>query len=120
MSSRVIKFRAWAVASQKMFYPDINDGWEIFNGTINPLPNTHLMQFTGLQDKNGKDIYEGDILKCFSYDNEIPKDFFSIWTVEYNNHLTSFCVGVAHNLTISIQREIEVIGNIYENENLIK
>jgi hypothetical protein len=57
---REIKFRAYAYASNKMFYPNSEGGWDLINGELNALPNTFLMQYTGLKDKNGVEIYEGD------------------------------------------------------------
>jgi hypothetical protein len=59
---RKIKFRAWAVASKEMFLPDEDNGWEILDGKLEPLPNTVLMQYTGLK-ADGVEIYEGDILQ---------------------------------------------------------
>ena len=56
---REIKFRAWAVASRVMFFPD---ELEMFEGKLLAKPNTILEQFTGLHDKNGKEIYEGDMI----------------------------------------------------------
>lgn len=81
-----------------------------------------LMQFTGLKDKNGKEIYEGDILN-------ITQDSI-IGVVEWNNDLSLFelnCV-VDHNdctTTIYSKQENgfninrEIIGNIYENPELL-
>lgn len=71
-------------------------------------------QFTGLHDKDGKEIYEGDIVKSFFVDtdeagNEIYK--YYIIEVKYDEVLCSYKIDKFMNL--------EVIGNIYENKELL-
>src|SRR4051812_25647044 len=76
---REIKFRAWDEKAGKMvtpFYSIEHTGawsvhnWESLAGPINPTyrVNIDIMQDTGLQDKNGKDVYEGDLLEVTYYD----------------------------------------------------
>ena len=66
-----------------------------------------LMQYTGLKDKNGKEIYEGDILKDEQFTGEVVWDFSGLMLE--SNHII-----------YAIWRGCEVIGNIYENPELLK
>lgn len=132
---REIKFRAWDREYEKMTYFDDED-YEYSPPIVSRLDqvfkkdsnyddyedfeynditdSVELMQFTGLHDKNGKEIYEGDIVKSFFVDtdeagNEIYK--YYIIEVKYDEVLCSYKIDKFMNL--------EVIGNIYENKELL-
>lgn len=68
-----------------------------------------IMQSTGLKDKNGKEIFEGDVVKCNGLLGTI-KSLKAMWIWKYNNYQK---VGF-------FAQEIEVVGNIYENPELLE
>lgn len=123
---RQIKFRAWDFEIRKMIdhislSPRIDEaiyGW----GNNDVATSLYLMQYTGLKDKNGKEIYEGDIV-------DWDGDQFEI---KYGIQLVDAFEGIGFNLwsfygrsedigkAIRLQSAIEVIGNIYENPELLK
>lgn len=119
--TREIKFRAWDKKETKQVVElsyDQYGGIDVFiSHGINagPLGPTSLMQFTGLKDKNGKEIYEGDVVS------------FATENTKYN-WLVSFydgCFGFERKnqfITVGFVNhgtdELEVIGNIYENPKL--
>jgi hypothetical protein len=86
------------------------------------LEDIDLMQYTGLKDKNGKEIYEGDILKYnFPYDGRLKH----VSLVKFVETEASFGIKDRYGNEIPLYRiaannYFEVIGNIYENEELLK
>ncbi len=111
--NREIKFRAYSLSSESMNYlnPKHPDGFSF--GCLAEDEYWKVMQFTGLKDKNGVEIYEGDIVKKWHYEYNCggmgDKIIHAI--VEYKeNEFTNI---------IDRSRGVEVIGNIYENPELM-
>jgi uncharacterized phage protein (TIGR01671 family) len=135
---RPIKFRVWSNMLKKMFYQD-DDGWAMnfdeltfgFSSIMKvevPLSEGfgtyELMQFTGLKDKNGKEIYGGDIVKDADGDiGEIVFDDF-VWSFRHyplkgGEFTDGFGVEEYTDITLSEEDVLEVIGNIYNNPELL-
>ncbi len=72
-----------------------------------------LMQFTGLHDKNGKEIYEGDIVK-----DSTPFTTEAVGEVVYEGE--QFCLDDEYGTPMHYGNNYEVIGNIWENSNFLK
>lgn len=111
---REIKFRAWDTRASVMVYSDDFDCW-----VINKRPESwvRMMQYTGLHDKNGKEIYEGDIVTYPLCTGE-PRKGVVEWT-DWGTGYEPFTVcGKCGDVPQS--RAVEVVGNIYENPELIE
>ena len=143
MTNRIIKFRAWSkllnCMSEILELDFEHDAIRCIPGHLpkNKLSDCILMQFTGLTDKNGKEIYEGDILKGISEEARIMGNLMLIsgmvgrvgvvkfidggWT--WSNPSCEEAIltawGSSHKKG-PILDQVEVIGNIYENPELLK
>ena len=88
--------------------------WDDGEGILTPYnDDCFLMQYTGLKDKNGKEIYEGDILRAAGIVtwNE-PEVRWSCIDIEWNDKCE------LHDM-LYLTTPLEVIGNIYENPEII-
>jgi hypothetical protein len=117
---REIKFRGWHIEFKKMHsFNKIADQymtcWALFNNPEQIIP----MQYTGLKDKNGVEIYEGDILKQGTTDKNLW-----IGPVVWNEDSASYIVN-GYRLSVSLadlvlqEPGVIKIGNIYENPELL-
>ena len=125
MSNRVIKFRAWDKSSNRMVsFEELcngdHDSWPDLYFALVPYNDNLLdrlvpLQFTGLLDKNGKEIYEGDIAR---WPSGINREI--IWD-ERNACFSSKDVTLMSELgkIAILGKHLEMIGNIYENPNLL-
>ncbi len=120
MNNRPIKFRTWVKDDKKLVHWHEHPEWITdaipFDSGDEWTENCELMQFTGLVDKNGKEIYEGDIISH-------P---YGTASVVFGRYLGNG--GLAHSgfyldfgsKNIGLDGSIEVIGNIFENPELFK
>jgi len=128
---RDIKFRAWDKNNKnllKIFDSTTQEYWFI------PMwnKNFEIMQYTGLKDRKGKEIYEGDILDFEDTDNK-GRDFYNRAELEFNKGRYEFKKFLIedtyveeemHNSSnsdfIDIIKDSDVVGNIYENPELLE
>lgn len=116
---RDIKFRAWDIVNNKML--NNNDLWDIpYNEIFINTPDQralNIMHYTGLIDKNGKEIYEGDIVRHFKRDKEKLLKIeispgYGVYAQE--DDITKKLIGRSNT-----HLYYEVVGNIYENPDLL-
>lgn len=154
---REIKFRAWI--DGKMNHDpilwgshELGECWPNWAFQHQTSEGEIWMQFTGLRDKNGKEIYEGDVLRCTeavhdegcSCEHCFPLRVGDVGAIkwcndrfllirpeaymngepgereDYCDSCAAICGLYSENHEIPLGSEVEVIGNIYENQDLIK
>ena len=126
---REIKFRCWDTENKQMLKVQELDFEDTFYGgrlsiradmynDYFDIEDMILMQYTGLKDKNGKEIYEGDIVKVFTNKE------WRIGKIIYEH--SGFTIDVTDNKNLEygrtsiIESLTEVIGNIYDNPKLLE
>lgn len=117
--TREIKFRAWNKANKVMHLdldPTSSPQYTSLNLYLDRIQTACVvMQYTGLKDKNGKEIYEGDLV--FDEDGEYSKTCIIEWS---NDNAKFFGISVFDDEVYDMDEICgEVIGNIYENPELL-
>ncbi len=138
---REIKFRAWDKEVEEMLFPEWEEGpvgggnvmeLFIYNSTKYPPNHSSLswilkkseyfvpMQYTGLKDKNGKEVYAGDVVRYWHYEDRhidyivtYDEKRFAWMLKEIGSARTTFL----HHFALWL---LEIIGNVHEHPDLLK
>ena len=106
---RTTNGKAYILQINSTTIEEYNQNWLINTPAFEVLPDS-ISEFTGLKDKNGIEIYENDILK---------ENRYNIAPVEYHNGIAAFSWSKGIDWGMIEPSGIEVIGNIYQNAELL-
>ena len=121
---REIKFRAWDKEEKEVhewddLIPSVDLGY-LFSNELGEYDEYELMQYTGLKDKNGVEIYEGDIVETV-YNGEVFAGVVVYDLSEVDFKVTDGKEKYGRNFQyLTGNDENEVLGNIYENPELLE
>ena len=121
---REIKFRAWDDVRDRWYYFTIGQQWSDVENAIYSrmcIEVFKFYQYTGLKDKNGKEIYEGDIVEWI-VKPKYGKEYIHVDTIDFDIETEGGCGdSYTNGYTYFFNPlECEIIGNIHENPDLIK
>lgn len=119
MNNRVFKFRVWDKTKKEFYYPLAG-----LHASYVVNENYVIQQFTGVTDINGKEIYEGDVVRFARFKKT---DDFYHYLVEFRHGRFELTDSLEHGyhphcmgLDIGYCREVVIVGNICENLEYMK
>jgi uncharacterized phage protein (TIGR01671 family) len=131
--TREIKFRAWDVDKKlfvnleekhkEKYFVDLSNGQLEIGYFLNDgdYQGLEIQQYTGLKDKNGKEIYEGDIIKGtdrWTYSDSSFVFYKVEWESPVNN--PNDYPNIIHGYCLEDSKQMEIVGNVYENPKLLQ
>ena len=127
MRNEILKFRSWDGLNKKFSFWTINDLCIYSEKDEKPSALDNWQQYTGLKDKNEKNIYEGDIVRVGD-SKWFDKNYYDVGIVEFKTPAWYFANIIPYSIVQSGSEvkntpsthynTFEIIGNVYENENL--
>ena len=136
LANRLLKFRAWVENQNYMAVQGTPDLETLSSFMHHYSDSKNLMQFTGFKDFEDKEIYEGDILEYVSYQRDenkrkeivefdekcggwyVNKQADSLADVLFKQHNEDW--QIKQNYKPSIKHKVRIIGNIFENPELLQ
>lgn len=124
---RDIKFRSWSKRNKEMLTPYFFVNGENFITQYGGSKPDAVMQFTGIKDISGVEVYEGDIVKFIDTEDQsnesngtYSEDFSNIGTIYYSSEFNGWDISGRETDREDAFFEIEVVGNIYENPEMLE
>ena len=131
---REIKFMAWHKEKKilrEVFEISFSGGYVILAGFGSfgeieaPIRDVELLQYTGFKDKNGKEIYDGYIVSVkYLYDKRITDRVQVVWREDKASSGLKSLKGLTNEVyelyQVTAEHNLEIIGNIYENPELLQ
>lgn len=125
--NRIIKFRAWDSKLKKFPFKDFHivgecTAFDLLNQySIENYNDLVISQYIGISDRGGRELYEGDIVRFdyHRYENEMESDLGEIFFQDGIFYFHRKLMFATNDLNFK-KKNIEYVGNIFENPNLLK